>query len=430
MTSTGGETETGGSGRAYSVLVHRDYRLLWSAEFASSLGTQVQRVAVAWQVFQLTGDPVKLGLLGLCRFVPILLFGLAGGVVADRYDRRRTLLVSQLALLLTSALLAFLTIEGSINLIAIYAVTMVSATVGAVAGPTRQALVPLLIPRHRLTGAMTMSILASQVATVSGPAVGGLIIGRFGVGPAYVLDALSFGAVALAVVALHIRPVAIPSARGGLADAIEGLRFLRASPILLSVMSIDFVATFFGASTVLMPIFATQVLHVGPSGLGLLLAAPAAGAVVGSAVMSVVRLPVRPGLGVIVAVAAYGACILVFGLSHTLWLSLVSLAGSGAADAVSMALRHTVRNLITPDALRGRIAAAHSTFAMGGPQLGEFEAGLVAAMVGAGPSVALGGLGTILAAAIVAWRVPGTAAYRATPAPAMVAPAAKSPVVR
>jgi MFS family permease len=423
----GGETRAEGPERAYSVLVHRDYRLLWSAEFASSLGTQVQRVAIAWQVFQLTGDPVKLGLLGLCRFVPILIFGLAGGVVADRYDRRRTLLGSQLALLLTSALLGVLTIAGSINLIAIYAVTVVAATVGAVAGPTRQALVPLLIPRHRLSGAMTMSILASQVATVSGPAVGGLIIGRFGVGPAYVLDALSFGAVAVAVVALHIRPVAIPSARGGLADAVEGLRFLRASPILLSVMSIDFVATFFGASTVLMPIFATQVLHVGPGGLGLLLAAPAAGAVVGSAIMSVVRLPVRPGLGVIVAVAAYGACILVFGLSRTLWLSLISLAGSGAADAVSMALRHTVRNLMTPDALRGRIAAAHSTFAMGGPQLGEFEAGLVAAMIGAGPSVALGGLGTILAAVVVAWRVPGTATYRATPAGSPVAESSAVP---
>jgi MFS family permease len=378
----------------------------------SSLGTQVQRVAIAWQVFQLTGDPLQLGLLGLFRFAPILLFGLAGGVVADRGDRRRTLLASQLALMATAAALAALTAAGSVGLPAIYGLTFLSASFTAVAGPTRQALVPGLVPRSSLTGAMTMNILAMQVAAVSGPAIGGVLVGQVGLSAAYVVDALSFVAVIVALLAMRTPVTVARSSLGGLAAAVEGLRFLRGSPILLGVMALDFLATFFGASTVLMPIFAEEILGIGAAGLGLLLAAPAAGAVAGSAVMGIARMPRRPGLGVLVAVAVYGACIAGFGLSRDLWLSLALLAGSGAADAASMALRHAVRTLTTPDALRGRIAAAHSTFAMGGPQLGEFEAGVVAAVAGAGTSVFLGGVGTLLAAGLVAWRVPAIAAYR------------------
>jgi hypothetical protein len=227
--------------------------------------------------------------------------------------------------------------------------------------------------------------------------------------------------VIVALLLLKTRLAPAPIVGGGFAAAIEGLRFLRRSPVLLGVMSLDFVATFFGASTVLMPIFAADVLAVGPTGFGLLLAAPFAGAAAGSAVMAVCRAPRRLGMGILLAVAAYGACMLGFGLSQSLWLSLAFLAGSGAADAVSMALRHTVRTLVTPDPLRGRIAAAHATFAGGGPQLGEFEAGLAATLLGAGPAVALGGLGTIAAVGLVAWRVPAIAGY------ALTSPAAPHP---
>lgn len=401
-----------GTERAYRALRFRDFRLLWGADALSSAGTQVQRVAIAWQVFELTGDPLQLGLLGLCRFAPILLFGLAGGVVADRGDRRRTLVVAQVVLALISAGLAWLTASGRAGLGAIYAATALAATLGAVAGPTRQALVPMLVPRASLTGALTLNILAGQVAAVSGPALGGLLIAGVGLEAAYALDAVSFLVVAGAVLRLRTPGVVDAPRMGGLAAAREGLRFLRGSPVLLGVMGLDFVATFFGASTVLMPIFAAEILGGGAGSFGLLLAAPAAGAVLGSLVMGGLRTPARPGRGVLAAVAAYGACMLGFGLSRELWLSLALLGGSGAADAVSMALRHAVRNLATPDALRGRIAAAHSTFAMGGPQLGEFEAGVAAAALGAGPAVALGGLGTVVAAAVVGWRVPAIAAYR------------------
>ncbi len=405
------------SGRSYATLRHRDFRLLWTAELVSSTGTQIQRVGVAWQIFEMSRDPLALGVLGLCRFAPILVFGIAGGVFADRYDRRRTLLISQIALLACSAVFAAMTAAGVASLAAIYALTIVASIFAAVAGPTRQALIPALVPRDDLAGAMSMNVLASQVATVSGPAIGGILIGALGLGTAYLVDAISFGVVAVTVIVLRTRPAVVRQTISGFAAALEGLRFLRDSPGLLAVMILDFVATFFGASTVLMPVFATDVLGIGPAGLGLLLAAPAAGAVAGGAVMAVARTPNRPGLGVVGAVIVYGACLFGFGISRDLRLSLGLLAASGAADSVSMAMRHTVRNLLSPDELRGRIAAAHSTFAMGGPQLGEFESGLVAARFGAPASVASGGLLAILAALVIAWRMPAISGFRLSALP-------------
>ncbi|MGI8642777.1 MAG: MFS transporter [Thermomicrobiales bacterium] len=398
-----------GHERAFRVLRHHDFRLFWVAELVSVLGTQVQRVAIIWQVYQLTESPFQLGLLGLFRFLPVLVFGLAGGVIADQRDRRQTLLITQVVLLLTSGVLVTTTTAGMISMPIIYGVTFFSAMVSSVAQPTRQALVPNLVPVTSLTGAMTMNILAYQVAAVSGPALGGLIIAWSGVGAAYLIDVISFGAVIIAVLLLKTHGDRQPLKITGFAAAKEGLRFLRNSPVLLGLMSLDFLATFFGASTVLMPVFAADLLDVGAQGLGILLTAPAVGAVAGSLVMSVIRTPGRPGRGVLVAVAVYGACVAGFGLSQSLWAALLFLAGSGAADAVSMALRHTVRNLVTPDALRGRIAAAHSTFAMGGPQLGEFEAGLVAALAGARVSVTAGGVATMVVALFMFRLVPGLA---------------------
>lgn len=400
----------GSTGRGLEALRHRDFRLLWTAEFFSLAGTQMMRTAVAWHLFVLTGDPFQLGLLGIARFVPLLLFGLAGGVVADRGDRRRTLLVCQWLLLAVSAGLALLTAADRATPTAIYATTALAAAIGAVAGPTRQALVPALVPPAHLPGAMAMNALSFQVGGVAGPALGGMVLAAAGPAAVYTLDALSFGVVGVALTLIAARPVARPTISGWPA-ALEGLRFLRATPILLGVMTLDFVATFFGASTVLMPIFAERVFGGGPGVLGVLLAAPAAGAVVAGAAMTVLPLPSRPGLGVLVAVAAYGGCILAFGLVGSLPLALLALAGSGAADAVSMALRHTLRTLVTPNALRGRIAAAHSLFAMGGPQLGEFESGVAAAAIGAPAAVALGGAGVLAAAALVGWRVPAIAAW-------------------
>lgn len=229
-----------------------------------------------------------------------------------------------------------------------------------------------------------------------------------------------------AVLAMRTRAGAAPVRVSGLAAALEGLRFLRRVPILLGVMGVDFVATFFAFSSTLMPIFADRILHVGAGGLGLLLAAPAAGGVAAGFRMAWLPASRRPGLGVLVVVGVYGLCIAGFGLSRHFALSLLLLAASGAADAVSMVYRQTIRTLVTPDELRGRIAALHSIFAQGGPQLGDFEAGAVAAIIGAGGSVFLGGMLTVLAALVVARRVPAIWRYRVDDAPAPAASLARA----
>lgn len=400
------------SSRSYRVLRFRDFRLLWVAEALSQAGSQIQRVAIAWQVYELTHDAFKLGLLGLFRFIPILIFGLAGGVIADRGDRRRTLLWTQFALLALALLLVGLSESGHITIWAIYLITMVAAVFEGVANPTRQALLPLLVPRSELPAASTMGVLVSHVSQVVGPAVGGVIIATLGTTGAYAVDALSFLTVIVAVLLMHQRPPAVAITMSGYQAALEGLRFLRDTPTLFGVMLADFLATLFGACTALMPIFADQVLGVGPRGLGLLLAAPAAGAVLMAILMSITHLPDRAGLWILCSIVAYGSFLIGFGLSTTLWVSLLFLAFSGAADAISMALRHATRTLLTPDDLRGRVASVHRALGMGGPQLGEFQKGITASVIGAGPAVAIGGLATVGVAALIAWVFPTVTRYQ------------------
>jgi MFS family permease len=398
--------------RPFRVLRYRDFRLIWSAEALSQTGTQIQRVAVAWQVFELTGDPFHLGLLGLVRFVPLFLFGLVGGVVADRYDRRQILILSQLALMGVTGAFAGLTATGSITLAWIYGLTALSSLFGAVAAPTRHALIPTLVPTASIPAAMSMGVLAFQGAGMAGPAIGGVLVASVGIAAAYAVDAVTFGFVALSALMLRARPTRAAPVISGRAAAIEGLRFLRESPVLLGTMSLDFLASFFGAITTLMPIFASDVLGGGPQTLGWLLTAPAVGAVVGATIMASRPPLARPGVGIVAAIVVFGLSITAFALSRNLWLSLAFLAVSGAADSVSVSQRHTLRNLLTPDRLRGRVAAAHSTFAAGGPQLGDVRAGIVASLIGAPAAVAIGGLAAALTALLVAHHVPGIAGFR------------------
>lgn len=391
---------------AFSTLRHADFRKLWMADTLSVLGWQIQRMAITWHVYELTGDAFLLGLLGLVRFAPVILFGLFGGVVADQRDRRMVLVYTHIALMLSSAALVLATMSGSDTLSVIYAVTFVSSALNSFAGPARQALIPNLVPRNEIAGAATMANLAMQAAMVVGPAIGGLLIAQTSLSLVYGLNAIGFVAVIGAALAIRTRPEIPPQRERGLTAIKAGFVFLWQTPILLAVMGLDFIATFFGAFTNLLPIFADEVFGGGANRLGLLLSAPAAGAVIGSIVFGVVRMPVRPGLGMVACVIAYGLCIVGFGASSELWLAMLFLAGTGAADSISMALRHTIRNLVTPDQYRGRIASAHSIFAMGGPQLGEFRAGVMASGMGAPMAVMIGGVGTVMAAIGAARLVP------------------------
>ena len=401
---------------ALQTLRHRNFRMLWIADSIAILGTQIQNVAITWQIFELTGDPFQLGLLGLFRFIPVIFFGLYGGLIADRRDRRSILIVTHVLLMLTTGVLLVSTMMGETSIWIIYGVTFLASAVNSFAGPARQAIIPALVPRNEVAGASTVLNLAMQTAQIGGPALGGILIGTFGLASAYAVGTVSFVAVIIAAMLITVRENIVVATTNGVTAVIDGLKFLWTTPILLSIMTLDFIATFFAASTVLYPFFAEDILKMGPDGLGLLLGAPAAGAVLGSLIMSVLPIPERPGLAIVASIIAFGLCIMGFGLSTTIWLSLLLLAGSGAADAISMAMRHTIRNLVTPPEYRGRIAAAHSTFAKGGPQLGELRSGAMASAFGTQFAVAFGGLATVVSCMVMVRLVPGLVSYRASAA--------------
>jgi MFS family permease len=403
--------------RRVPALAHRDYRNLVTGQVVSTTGSQMQLVAVAWQLWRLTGSPVALGAVGGVRVAPVILFALGGGVLADRLDRRRILLVTQTTLMLVSATLALATHLGFASPALLYALLALGGAAVAFDNPARGALVPRLVPREDLPSALGLNALAFQVATIAGPAAAGLLLARGGAEPVYWLDAASFLAVLGALATMRHRAPPAQLAGSGLDAVLEGVRFLRRTPAVRSTMLLDFFATFLGGSMLLLPVFADRILDVGPRGLGLLYAAQPLGAALAGALLASRRLPVRQGLAVLVAVAVYGAAVAVFGVSRSFALSVAALALSGAADTVSMVIRQALRQLLTSDELRGRMNSLNMIFFMGGPQLGEVEAGLVAGWLGVRTSVASGGLACVALALVFALAVPSLARYRGEPAP-------------
>ena len=377
---------------------------MWAGQFVSITGSQMQLVTINWHVYLLTHSAAALGLVGLVRVVPIVLCSLAGGVVADAFDRKRLMLVTQTTMLLSAAALASVTALGLRHVWPIYLLTALSSAATAFDNPARQALLPSLVPEEVFPNAVSLGFVAFQVAMVIGPVLGGLVLARFGPAAVYAINAASFLAVIAAVLLIR----ASGKGKGGEAGRVslealkEGLKFVLATPIMVQTMALDFVATFFASANALLPIFAQNILHVGAHGYGLLAGASAFGAVVTGLLLARHHDWPRPGLTILVSVAVYGAATVVFGLSHAYWLSLLMLALSGAADTVSTVIRQTIRQLITPDRLRGRMTSVNMIFFMGGPQLGELEAGLVAAVAGAPFSVVIGGVGCLVAVA-VAW---------------------------
>ncbi len=358
----------------------------------------MQTVALAWQVYIFTHEPFSLGLIGLVRAGPVILFSIVGGTLADSMSRRRLLLITQTILLTMSALLALLTATGLANVWLLYGITFLSAIASSADGPAHAAVIPSLVPRHLMTNAITLNNLSWSVAGIIGPAIGGLIIGGFGVPVAFGLDAISFLAV-IWVLTVVRAPLIGPeltaeerTARGSLRRIKNGFIFMRSKPILFNLMLLDFFAMLFGASITLLPVFANDILKVGPAGLGLLAAAPAVGSVLGAVGLTVLHRPHYPGRVVMGAIVIYGICVIVFGLSTFFWLSWLMLAGTGAADTVSMTMRQSIRQLLTPEEMRGRIGGINFLFAVSGSQLGEFESGIAAQLISSPVAVALGGL--------------------------------------
>lgn len=395
---------------ALLALQHRDFRLLWAGRVVSSLGDQMQLVAVGWHVLQLTDSPLSLGLIGLSRAGPAILFSLAGGALADAIDRRRLLLITQPVMMLTALGLALTTFLGMASAPLIYLFVFIGAAAQALDNPARQAIVPGLVPDEHLVNAYAWDVTGSQVASLAGPAVGGFVIAGFGVGTVYALNAASYVAIVVALLLIRTR-VAPGGRRPGVAAVVEGLRFVRHHRIALPVMLLDFFAMFFGSAVALLPVYARDILHVGAEGLGWLYSAEAIGGAIGAAVLTSLGGARRPGKPLLLAVIAFGACSAGFGLSRNFWLSMALLAGTGIADTVSMIMRRSIIQLSTPDALRGRVSAANMIFVLSGPQLGQLESGAVASWISPTFSVVSGGAGAALAAVLIGAAVPAITRY-------------------
>jgi MFS family permease len=403
---------------SFPALQHRDFTLLWIGQLLSFAGSRMQTAAILWHVSLLVNPERKgiaLGLVGAVQVFPIVGFGMLSGVVADALDRRKVMLATQTIMALFAATLAGLTFAGLTVAWPIYLLAALSSSAAAFDGPARQSLIPNLVPREHLASAIGLNTLMFQFAAVAGPTLAGLVIAGPGLAWVYTVNATSFLAVigALLLMRAHPRDPNAPPSRVTWAAAREGFRFVFAQPIVRSTMLLDFIATFFASATALLPIFAQDILHVGATGYGWLYAAPAVGAALAGVIMAyAIERINRRGAVLLWAVAVYGVATVVFGVSATFWLTLLCLACVGAADTVSTVIRNVVRQMETPDELRGRMTGVNMIFFMGGPQLGEFEAGLAAQFFGAVFSVVSGGIGCLAATGWVAAKETALRRYR------------------
>ncbi|MCC6409622.1 MAG: MFS transporter [Planctomycetes bacterium] len=402
------------------ALRHRNFRLLWFGQAVSMTGSMMQNAAVLWHVSLLAGDSLKekasaLALVGLVKFAAIALFALFGGVIADAIDRRKLMLATQSAMALFALALAWLSWSGVDAVWPIYALTALTSAAGVIDGPARHALLPSLVPAHLFANAITLNTIVFHVAFVGGPALTGPVMQYLGLEWVYLVNALSFGAVIVALAAMRDLPEPTKHERGevSLAAAWEGIRFVFRVDLIRSSMLLDFFATFFASAKALLPIYAQDILKVGESGYGWLYSAEAVGALLGALFLArgAERIQ-RRGPWLLVAVGVYGLATIGFGLATSFAGAFVALAVGGIADSVSIVLRNVIRQEETPDRLRGRMTSVNMIFFMGGPQLGEYEAGVVAAYFGAATSVISGGVACIAATAWLAWKTPALVAYR------------------
>jgi len=397
------------------ALRHRKFTLLWAGQMVSIAGSQMQLWALFWHIRVLTNSPIAISLIGVVRFVPILVFSLVGGLVADLFDRRKILFITQSVSMLTAFGLWALTGAGSIQLWHIYALTAVQAVALSFDMPARQALTPNLLPRVDLPSAFSMNSIAQNVGSIVGPALSGIVIAAWGQQYTYFINAISFMAVLAALLLIgpveqHINPAA--RQRGLNLGAIgEGIQFIRSRPIILSSMILDFFATFFSSANTLLPFVARDVLHVDVIAYGWLSAAQSIGSVSAALVVSQRINLRRQGTLLLGSVVIFGLATILFGLSQAFALTMLALILIGAADTVSTILRNTIRQLQTPDAMRGRMTSINQIFFTGGPQLGEIEAGLVAEAFGVPFAILSGGVGCILAVAFISLRWPQLRRY-------------------
>ena len=390
----------------------RDYRWLWSGQVVNGIGNQITRIALPYQVYVLTGSTLAIAALTLFQLVPILLFALGAGSLADAVDRRRVLLATQAGMAGCSLVLVLLALTGGPPVPALFAVAFVAAGLSAVDQPARASAIPRLVPPERLPSAIALNQLNFQMGSIVGPAVGGILIATVGLAGAYAVDLVSFIASFAALLAIRPLPPLSAAARPGLEAIREGLRFVRSRQAILGSFVIDLNAMIFGMPIALFPVLALDVFETGPAGFGLMAAALGVGAFLGALFSGWVSSVQRTGRAILVAVAVWGLAITAFGLVTVSFpLALVCLAVAGAADVFSAVFRSTLVQLETPDALRGRVTSIHILVVTGGPRLGDIEAAVVAALTTPQFAVVSGGIACVLGVAVVARRFPELASH-------------------
>ncbi|UFZ06623.1 MFS transporter [Bradyrhizobium ontarionense] len=380
---------------ARDLLKQAAFLLFLSSRSLSRFASQIAAVAIGWQIYDLTGRAFDLGMVGLIQFLPTALLVFVAGSAADRFQRKRVVQLCQLTEALTALYLCWGATAGQLGEFQLFAATFVLGITGAFESPATAALLPLIAPTGTLQRASALSSGAAQLATITGPALGGF---AYAVAPGlpYGIMMLFWLAGMVLTGAMQV-PEDVPAERldGSKADLFAGVRFIRANPAILGTISLDLFAVLLGGVTALLPIYARDILETGPFGLGVLRAAPAVGALAMTAVLARYTITRRVGLRMFQAVIVFGAATVVFAVSHVMWVSVLALAILGAADTISVVIRFSLVQLATPNEMRGRVGAVNFLFINASNQLGQFESGVTAALLGAMPAAVLGGVGTI-----------------------------------
>jgi MFS family permease len=401
---------SGGHSELLAILRLGSFREYAVSRGANGLATGLLQALILWQVFAISGSVLSLGIVGLVAFIAALVSSLIGGALVDSYDRRTILLVSQLVPGLGSLAMLAAIASNAVSLPLIYGLVMVGGIAASLEFPARQAILPAVVPRHLFARALTVNSATSSLTSVTGPAIGGVLIAIGGVGAAYAAHV-----VLVAIAMLSLLPLRVHSRGGGgrleMSAVREGLAYVWHRPILLGAMTLDMFAVLFGGARALLPVYAVDVLHADAVGYGILSASLEAGTLMMALVLLMLPIPRRTGRLLLIAVALFGMATVAFGISTWLALSVVAYAMVGMADQVSMVMRHTMIQVNTPDVLRGRVTGVSSIFISASNELGALESGLVAAATGAVFAVVTGGLACLVVVALIAWRVPSLRRY-------------------
>jgi MFS family permease len=388
----------------------RRFVMYWIGHLISFAGSQMQLWAMYWHLRTLSDQPMVISVVGLVRFLPIIVLSLIAGVAADRFDRRRMTMLTQLALGLVALVLGLKTSLGTMTLWILFGLVAVQSIATAFDVPARQALIPSLVPREDLASAYSLTSIAGKVGGILGPGISGIVIAFWGLQWAYWINAISYLAVIAALISMgDVQSVLEKksfSIRKTFVDIREGIEFIKSSQVIFSAMILDFFGSFFSSADTLLPFVAIDILHVGPIQYGWLSASQSIGTLIIGVYLSQKTNLKRQGLLISVSVAVFGLATILFGASTLFWLTMLALILIGASDGLSTIIRNTVRQLLTPDAMRGRMMSITQIFFKGGPQLGEMEAGFVAQWLGVPFAIISGGVGCILAACLVVKKFP------------------------